>query len=156
MIEITTKNSKETKIIGKILAQEFQSFLKQKRSSALIIALKGNLGSGKTTFVKGIAQGLGIKQRITSPTFIILKRYKIPVQRTKNKSLITYFYHIDCYRLQKPKEILDLGLKEIISRAENIVVIEWTERIERILPKERITVKFRFIDKDTRKLVITL
>ncbi len=155
MIEIATKNSKESEIVGKILAQELWFFSKQKRHSALVIALKGNLGSGKTTFVKGIAQGLGIKQRITSPTFIILKRYKIQIKRIKNKSPIAYFYHIDCYRLKKPKEILDLGFKEIISQAENIVVIEWAERIKKILPKERITVKFKFVNEKTRKLVIS-
>lgn len=153
MIEIITKSPKETEIIGKALAQELQFFSRQKRNSALIIALGGNLGGGKTTFVKGIAQGLGIKRKITSPTFIIIKKYKIPI--TSNLlSLASDLYHIDCYRIQKPKEILDLGFNEIISNSENIIVIEWAERIRRILPKERVTVKFEFVDEETRKLKI--
>jgi tRNA threonylcarbamoyladenosine biosynthesis protein TsaE len=141
---IISKNSKETENIGKMLAQELKKIPIKKSAIATIIALEGNLGSGKTTFTKGIVKGLKIRKKITSPTFIILKEYK-----AQN------FYHIDCYRLQKPKEILDLGFKEIISNPKNIVVIEWAERIRKILPKEKITVKFRFVDEYTRKLIIS-
>ena len=117
---------------------------------ALIFGLEGDLGGGKTTFLQGFAKGLGIKQRITSPTFIIFRKFKIKDSRFKN------FYHIDCYRISKPKEILDLGFKEIISNSKNIVTIEWAERIQKILPRETIIIKFEFIDQKTRKITIGL
>ena len=62
------------------------------------------------------------------------------------------FYHIDCYRIRKPKEILDLGFKEIISNPENIVAIEWADRIKKILPKNALVLKFKFIDKLKREI----
>ena len=136
----------QTKKLGEILAKEV---LKTKlKKGALIIGLEGDLGGGKTTFLQGFAKGLGTKQRITSPTFIIFRRFKIKDLRFKN------FYHIDCYRISKPKEILDLGFKEIISDSKNIITIEWAERLQKILPRETIIIKFEFIDQKTRKITI--
>ncbi|MBL7150170.1 MAG: tRNA (adenosine(37)-N6)-threonylcarbamoyltransferase complex ATPase subunit type 1 TsaE, partial [Candidatus Pacebacteria bacterium] len=79
-------------------------------------------------------------------TFVILKRFKVQDGRFKD------FYHIDCYRIKKPKEILDLGFKEIISNPKNIVAIEWADRIRKILPKNSIILKFEFIDQNKRKI----
>ena len=136
----------QTKKLGEILAKKF---LKTKlKKTALVIGLEGNLGGGKTTFLQGLAKGLGIKKRILSPTFIIMKRFQVSGFRFQ------YFYHIDCYRIQKPKEILDLGFKEIISNSRNIIAIEWAERIRKILPKDVIILKFKFINKTTRKIII--
>lgn len=158
---IISKNSKETEEIGKMLGQELKKIYVKKSTGATIITLEGNLGSGKTIFTKGISKGLKIRKKITSPTFIIIKKYKISSQKIKNKSfasnllsLTSYLYHIDCYRIQGPKEILDLGFKEIISRPGNIVIIEWAEKIKKVLPKEKVTVKFKFVDEDTRKIII--
>jgi len=108
------------------------------------------LGGGKTTFLQGFSKGLGIKQKITSPTFVIMRRYKI--QNTGYK--IQNFYHIDCYRVEKPKEILDLGFKEIISNPQNIVAVEWVDRIRKIMPKNTIWIKFDFVNKNTRQISI--
>ena len=77
-----------------------------------------------------------------------MKKYKI--QDTKYK--IQNLYHIDCYRIQKPKEILDLGFKEIISNPQNIVAIEWADRIKKILPKNTFILKFDFISQGKRKI----
>ena len=112
---------------------------KPDRKQALILALKGNLGSGKTTLTQGLAKALGIKKRITSPTFVILKRFK-------------NFYHIDCYRLRKPEEILELGFREIIANPKNIVVIEWPEKIKKLLPKQTIFLRFKFISEKQREI----
>ena len=98
----------------------------QRRSnlkSALIFALTGELGSGKTTFVQGFLRGLGVRKKITSPTFVITKSYKL-----KAKSYQTV-YHIDCYRIKRPSELLKLGIKEILNDSRNIVLIEWAEKI---------------------------
>ena len=146
MVKYLTTTPRQTKKLGEILAKEVLKTKLKKR--ALIFGLEGDLGGGKTTFLQGFAKGLGIKQRIASPTFIIFRRFKIKDLRFKN------FYHIDCYRISKPKEILDLGFKEIISGSKNIITIEWAERLQKILPRETIIIKFEFIDQKTRKITI--
>ena len=145
--EYITKSSAETKKIGEKTAEEI---LKRKlQKTAFVIGLKGELGGGKTTFLQGFAKGLMIKEKILSPTFVIIKRYKLKnLQTCKLKN----FYHIDCYRLQKPEELLDLGFKEIISDAKNIVAVEWADRIKKIMPKHALWIKFKFIDEKTRKI----
>jgi len=122
---------------------------KFKDKQSLIIALKGNLGSGKTTFVQGFLRGLGVKKKITSPTFVIAKRYTLHATRYKS------VYHIDCYRIRKSQELLILGIKEIFDNPKNIVLIEWPERIKNILPKEKITINFKYgKEQHERKIVI--
>lgn len=145
-VKYLTTAPRQTQKLGEILAKEV---LKTKlKKGALIIGLKGDLGGGKTTFLQGFAKGLGVKEKILSPTFIILKRFKIKNLRFK------YFYHIDCHRISKPREILDLGFKEIISNPQSIVAIEWAERIQKILPVETIILEFEFINQKTRKITV--
>ncbi|MBZ9572873.1 tRNA (adenosine(37)-N6)-threonylcarbamoyltransferase complex ATPase subunit type 1 TsaE [Patescibacteria group bacterium] len=139
-----TFSPSQTEALGKKMAREILKTSPGKR--AVIIGLEGDLGGGKTTFLKGFAKGLGIKKKILSPTFIILKKFK--VQSSKFK----VFYHIDCYRIEKPKEILDLGFKEIIADQKNIVSVEWADRIRKILPKRKILIKFEFLNKKTRRI----
>ncbi|MDD2697135.1 MAG: tRNA (adenosine(37)-N6)-threonylcarbamoyltransferase complex ATPase subunit type 1 TsaE, partial [Candidatus Pacebacteria bacterium] len=94
-----TDNATETKKKGEVFAK---SFLKPgTNKSAVVLGLIGDLGGGKTTFLQGFAKGLGVKERITSPTFVILKSFEIKDRKFKN------FYHIDCYRIQKPEESLN-------------------------------------------------
>ena len=81
-----------------------------------------------------------------------MKRFKI----TKVKSIkFENFFHIDCYRIQKPKELLDLGFKEIISNPKNIVVIEWADRVKKIMPKDSAWIKFDFVNEKTRKIIFS-
>ena len=134
----------QTEIVGQKIAKEILKSPPPKR--AVIIGLMGDLGGGKTTFLKGFARGLGIKQKILSPTFVIMRRFKIQDSRFKN------FYHIDCYRIENPKEILALGFKEIISDPKNIICVEWADRIKKILPKNSIILKFKFVDKNKRRI----
>lgn len=145
-MEILTNSSQQTKKAGEILAKEILGTKLRKR--ALIIGLEGDLASGKTTFLQGFAKGLGIKEKVLSPTFILMRKFII------RNSAFENFYHLDCYRIKKPKEILDLGLEEIISNLQNIVVVEWAEKIKKILPKNIIWIKFKFIDKTSRKLIL--
>ncbi len=114
---------------------------KSSKDKAIVLALQGDLGSGKTTFVQGLAKSLGIRGRVNSPTFVILKRFR-------------NFYHFDCYRINKPEEILGLGWQEIISNPKNIVVIEWPEKIKKFLPKDTIYLKFKFINENQREVKI--
>ncbi len=134
-----TASPAQTKGVGEVLAKEI--FKNRPGKSAKVLGLVGDLGGGKTTFLQGFAKGLGIKEKITSPTFVIMKRFK-------------NFYHIDCYRIKKPKELSDLGFKKIISNPENIVAVEWADRIKKILPKGTIWLNFKFIDNKTRKIAI--
>ncbi|KPJ73724.1 hypothetical protein AMJ48_00830 [Parcubacteria bacterium DG_74_1] len=138
-----TKGPAQTKKLGEILAKEI---LKANPGKRLIIGLEGDLGGGKTTFLQGFAQGLGIKEKVSSPTFVILRKFRIKNPRFKN------LYHIDCYRIQKPKEILDLGFKEIISDHQNIAVIEWADKIKNFLPGGSLILKFQFVDKNSREI----
>src|SRR3989338_4024981 len=123
-----TNNFEETQRLGK-------NFAKNLRAGD-VVALYGDLGSGKTTFVQGLAEGLGIKNRIISPTFIIIRMYAISDKRqaTSGKK----FYHIDLYRVENEKDIEGLGLEEIINNKNNIVVIEWAEKLKSYLPRQRI------------------
>lgn len=141
-----TKSSAQTKKLAEIFAKEVLKRTQSKR--AQVIGLEGDLGGGKTTFLQGFAKGLGIKEKILSPSFVILKRFKIKDSRFKN------FYHIDCYRIKKLKEILDFGFKEIISNPKNIVAIEWADRIKKVIPKGAIWVSFAFVSRNKRKTVI--
>lgn len=154
-----TNNSEETQKLGEEFARSHLAKLKH-----VLIALYGDLGSGKTTFVQGLAKGLGIKRRIISPTFIIVRSYvlksqklKVKIQKhnSKFKSLeLRAFYHIDLYRIDDEKDIKGLGIEEIISNPQNIVAIEWAEKMEKFLPKERWDVKFEYVGKSERKIII--
>lgn len=141
-----SSSPQKTKNFGWLLAKEILKNNPQKR--AIIIGLSGELGGGKTTFSQGLAKGLGIKERILSPTFVLIKKYKL-THKFKN------FYHIDCYRVEKPKELLSLGFKEIISEPKNIIIIEWVEKIRKILPRKITLIQFNFIDKNKRKITVT-
>lgn len=118
-------------------------------TGAAVIALTGDLGSGKTSFVQGFAEALGIKERVTSPTFAIQKVYKLnPIKRMGYEHLI----HIDAYRIKDPKEILDLGWEKLLSSPKNIVVVEWAERIKKILPKDLIRINFEHTEDKKRRI----
>ena len=106
----------------------------------MVICLNGELGSGKTMFVKGIANALGINEVITSPTFNIIKEYEgeLPL------------YHLDVYRLDEASN--DIGIEEYFSKG-GIVVIEWAENIKDILPEERLDIKIKVLGENKRSLV---
>jgi len=134
----TTKTLKETQKLAGDLARKILSSKKQ--PVVRLVALVGDLGAGKTAFVQGFAEALGIKDRVVSPTFTIMKKFQIPNLKSqinskpkiqKYKTLI----HVDVYRLDNPKEIEDLGWDEIIKNEGNIILVEWAEKIRKILPK---------------------
>lgn len=150
-LDFLTLNYKQTQKTGQILAEEILKFPIKKQ--ALVLGLEGDLGGGKTTFLQGFAKGLGIKEKITSPTFVIMRSYDISKLKRQNKGK---FFHLDCYRIQKEKEVLSLGFKEIINNPYNIVAVEWAERIKKIIPKDALIIKFDFINKNSREIVIKL
>ncbi len=149
-----TSSFSHTQKLARILAQKIlrsrkKSIIKlnPRIKNALVLALTGDLGTGKTTFAQGFFKALGIKNRVTSPTFILIKNYK---PQTINYRLA---YHIDCYRIKKPKELLSLGLKEILKNSKNIILIEWAEKIKRFLPKNSIWIKFEHGNKINQRII---
>lgn len=154
-MKIVTKSSQETQSWGKKIAEKLWG--------GEILALEGNLGSGKTTFVQGLAKGLGIKGRVVSPTFIIMRQYYVKLKaknsklKTTTKSLkLKNFYHIDLYRLEEnlESEIKNLGLEEIWGRKENIIAIEWAEKIKDLLPENALWINFEYLDENQRKITM--
>lgn len=140
-IEIFTKNDKETKKLGGILAREV---LKEKlKKRALIISLEGDLGAGKTTFTQGFGKFLGVKERIQSPTFVIMRIYGInKLNRSARFVKFTNFIHIDAYRL-KSKDFKVFGWKNFIKNKNNIILVEWGNKIKNILPKNSLRIIFK-------------
>ena len=113
---------------------------------ATVIGLVGDLGSGKTTFVQFAAKALGVTHHVTSPTFVIMKFYKLFTTHYK------LFIHIDAYRLESAQELLDLGWRDIASDPQNLVLVEWADRVVEALPKDARQISFAFIDENTRDI----
>lgn len=147
MKKFTTLGKNQTQKLGELLAKELQG--------GEIICLSGDLGSGKTTFTQGLLKGLKIKGPYTSPTFVVMKHYKKKLPATqyqlpdKPKSL--NIYHIDAYRI-KTNDLLELGWKEFAGEKNSIIIIEWAERIKKIIPKNATRIKFNWISKNEREL----
>jgi len=135
-MEIITQNAQETQKLGEKIGRDLNSG----KISSKILCLYGDLGSGKTTFLQGLAKGLGIKRRVVSPTFVFMKQYK------------PSFYHVDLYRVNNVKEAKGLGLEELFNDSQSIVALEWAERIKEILPKKRIDIYFDYISENQRKI----
>ena len=138
-MEVITKSARGTQKLGERLSADLKS--------GSILVLYGELGSGKTTFIQGLARGLGIKKRIISPTFIFIRPYTLTPKPCT-------LYHVDLYRIKKETEAHGLGLEELFADKSAIVVIEWADRIKEILPRERIDIYFNYLDENRRKIVI--
>ena len=133
--KVTTRNEKETIALAQNLESE--------KFPNMVICLDGDLGSGKTVFTKGFAQALGIEENITSPTFNIIKEYtngELPL------------YHMDVYRLDGNSE--GVGIEEYFNKG-GVVIIEWADTIQDILPAERLDIRFKVVDENSRILKFT-
>ncbi len=130
MKKIITASAEETNKLGKDFAK--------KNLGGKIICLEGDLGAGKTTFAQGLLAGLGARGPYTSPTFLIMKKYQ-------------NVYHLDAYRVDA-ESVLDLGWEEIITDENNIIIVEWPERIRKIIPTKAIWIKFKWIEKNKRSI----
>jgi tRNA threonylcarbamoyladenosine biosynthesis protein TsaE len=122
----------------------------KKVEAVSVLALHGDLGSGKTTFIQGLAKGLGINKKIISPTFIIMRTYELPVISRYKR----HFYHLDLYRINNEKDVKELGLMELINDTSNLLAIEWPEKIFKILPEKRLDLHFEYIGENKRKIRI--
>ena len=136
-ISIITCSADETFALGRAIGEKLQG--------GDILALSGELGSGKTCFTGGIARGLGVSEnyQITSPTFTLINEYP-----AKHR-----LFHFDVYRLSDYSDLDDLGYDEFIS-GRGVVVIEWAEKIASIIPEKAFFVNFEYVDENKRKIII--
>lgn len=132
-----TKSAEQTRAIGAEIVALF--------SQTNVICLYGDLGAGKTTIAQGIAKALGITRRIISPTFVIVRKYELPKEQN--------FYHVDLYRVASEQDLEELGLGEILGDKQNIVVIEWAEKLGTLLPEKRIEIVLEYLDTNQRKII---
>lgn len=135
LVEFISHSTAQTQNTGATLATYLQP--------GDIVLLEGDLGAGKTTFTKGLAQGLGVEGYVNSPTFTLVNQYegRLPL------------YHMDCYRLENGREALAFGIEEYLY-GDGVCVIEWSERIRDILPKEVLRVKLGFLTETKRTIRI--
>jgi tRNA threonylcarbamoyladenosine biosynthesis protein TsaE len=134
----------DTKKIGAKLAQKI---IKIKTKNAIVAALFGDLGSGKTTLIKGFLFALGIRKKIISPTFILMRKFHL---KKFNKNV----YHLDLYRILKNKDLKILNLDELIKDPQNILLIEWPEKILKKLPKKTIKLYLKHGNKESEREII--
>ena len=130
------------------IAGEFIASLKKKENSALIVGLYGELGAGKTTFTQAVAKYLGITETVQSPTFVIEKIYKLEDREFK------HLIHIDAYRIEKSDELVSLGWHDMVSNPDNLIFLEWPERVAELLPKDHVKIYFTAVDETRRKITI--
>jgi len=140
-IVILTTAPAQTRALGRNFARNIQS--------GGVAALIGTLGSGKTTFVQGLGVGLRLRRKITSPTFIKMARYRLP-------HTDRWFYHFDLYRLRHRTELMELGLSDILRRKDNVIVIEWPEKIKALLPPRTKWIKFTHDRSDPKTRIIKI
>ncbi len=117
-------------------------------TGGLVLGLTGNLGAGKTVFAKGLALGLGIKKNITSPTFVLMKAYPV-----KKHEQIKFLIHIDAYRIKSARDLMAIGADEYFNRPDAVTVIEWADKIKKILPKKAKFLKISIQRNNSRKII---
>jgi len=135
-----TNSAKQTKDIAQDIAKTIKP--------GQVIALYGDLGAGKTTFIQGLALGLGIKQPVTSPSFVIMNQYDIPKKKLK-------LCHFDFYRYQENSEQSPADILDYLNNKGYICLIEWADRIEKIIPKNAIKIIFKYLDENKREINIS-
>lgn len=137
-MKLVSHSEKETQRV----AVDFSKTLKGGETIGLI----GDLGAGKTAFVKGMAKGLGIKKVITSPTFVVMKIYPVKHQTIK------YFVHVDAYRVKNAASLTGIGLEDYIKSNDSVVVIEWADLVKDVIPRKKILIHFNHIANNQREI----
>lgn len=135
-----TKSADETKNLGFTFARNLKP--------GEAVFLYGDLGAGKTTFVQGVAQGLGLNSRIISPTFVFVRIYETKNDRIKKLN------HIDLYRVEKQSEIESLGLDEVVGEEDSVSLIEWADRLLDLKPQRGYMVWFKHLDENKKEITI--
>lgn len=147
-MEYVSSSLSETKRIGKELARKIIKSAKRKKNPthATVIGLAGELGAGKTSFTRSFLRALGARGKISSPTFVLMKKHA-----TKD-SHYSHGFHVDAYRIRGSKEMAHLGFRQIIKDPRHIVLIEWADKIRRIMPKGTIWIRFEHLKGNKRRI----
>ncbi|HSR89251.1 MAG TPA: tRNA (adenosine(37)-N6)-threonylcarbamoyltransferase complex ATPase subunit type 1 TsaE [Candidatus Udaeobacter sp.] len=151
-MQIITKSQSQTELFGKNLAAKLKG--------GDILLLSGELGAGKTSLVKGIAAGLGIKNEITSPTFTLMNVYPVKSGKAGPPSAVfnrvNTLVHIDTYRLKDEKELSEIGVEDYLGQANTICIIEWPEKIADLLKKyDTTSITIEHGEKPEERKIIT-
>ena len=144
-MHLVSENSDDTRAIAAKLAKRLVASMPG--SNATIIALEGDLGAGKTTFAQGFAAALGIPETPKSPTFNLAKQYAVP-------HTTYHLWHIDCYRLEGHKDAQALDLHTLFNDPNNLMLIEWAERLGDALPRDHVRVAFAHHGGDKRAITL--
>lgn len=140
--------------VAREIIRVYPSKIRVNQRRATVVALVGELGAGKTAFVQGFLKSFGVKERVVSPTFILLRPHRLSIRHLAlGIRHYSAAYHVDCYRIDSPRELISLGFKKIISNPQNIVLIEWADKIKKFLPKNTHWIKFRHGVKSTERIV---
>ena len=131
----------------KIFAREILKNLKTN-----VLCLEGDLGAGKTTFTQQVANIFEIKDYVTSPTFILQKKYEVVSNPFSNLKQISQIIHMDMYRIEDVKELEMLGLSELLKDPKNLLIIEWPEKVKNAIPSNSARISFEFVDETTRRV----
>lgn len=131
----TTENPEETARVAKEFARDVLKRGAGQR--AVVVGLSGELGAGKTTFTQAFAKAIGVTEPVVSPTFILERVYRLP-----KKSPFARFVHIDAYRLEGARELLDIGWEALVSDPKNLIMIEWADKTEEALPEDTLRLFF--------------
>ncbi len=142
-MQISSNSTLQTKKIGQLLAEELRG--------GEVICLSGDLGAGKTTFAQGLLKGLKIKGPYTSPTFAIVKEYKINLKFKISNLKLLSVYHIDAYRITA-KDLLELGFGDFVGKKNTVVILEWPEKVKKIIPKDAVWINFQWIGEKEREI----
>ncbi len=145
-MQLVSQSAYDTQEIARTVAEKIRSTLPG--THATVIALRGDLGAGKTTFTQGFARALGIAQMPKSPTFLLAKQYAIP---ETSYSL----WHLDCYRMKSHADLVTIDLHRIFDAPNNIILVEWPENISDGLPKHHGEIHFEHTGGDTRSITIS-
>ncbi len=143
-MRIVSSSPARTRHIAAGLAKKI---LRGKGKAARVVALKGELGSGKTVFAKGFLRALRVARPVQSPTFVIIKRYPLPSRKGTA-------FHIDAYRIQSAREVRPLGLGDALKDPSHIVLIEWPERLGSRLPKGTLSIRFSHGGKRDERIIV--
>ncbi|MDD5760489.1 MAG: tRNA (adenosine(37)-N6)-threonylcarbamoyltransferase complex ATPase subunit type 1 TsaE [Candidatus Pacebacteria bacterium] len=155
-VKVISESPKETQQIARFFTEAIAELGSFSKNQALVVSLEGSLGSGKTEFLKGVAKGLELQEKIFSPTFLIMKSFPLSSKKAGEEQFFKTLWHLDCYRLKEAEGIKDLGFIEIVNNPQNLIFIEWGDKIKKLLPKKHIRIRFETIGKSTRALEIQI
>lgn len=117
-----------------------------------VVCFYGEMGAGKTILVQALARELGVKKRVISPTFILMRNYPLNFAFKILNFKLNVLWHVDLYRLDYPNQVKKLGLEEIMADRNNLVLIEWAEKLGGLLPKKRDEINLKITAETTRKI----